>query len=98
MRISHGDAIALEIIVRHVHDCDRAGMGGYIDADHYESNPFDAPLIALAPLWKRGYVHEVEEFLFMWDDFFRGSSNCQQLSVATYIEELESLVDKLLSA
>lgn len=27
MRISHGDAITLEIIVRHVHDCDRAGMG-----------------------------------------------------------------------
>ena len=36
MRISHGDAITLEMIVRHVHDCDRAGMGGYIDADHYE--------------------------------------------------------------
>lgn len=70
----------------------------YIDADHYESDPFDAALIAIAPLWKRGYAREVEEFLFKWDDFFRGSSNCQQLSVATYIEELESLVDKLLSA
>ena len=74
MRISHGDAIALEIIVRHVHDCDRAGMGGYIDADHYESNPFDAALIALAPLWKRGYVHEVEEFCLSGTISFAGAA------------------------
>ena len=51
MRISHNDAIVLESIVRKVHLCDRAGMGGYIDADHFETNPFDAALIAIAPIW-----------------------------------------------
>ena len=53
MRIDHSSAITLEWIVRKVHTCDRAGMGGYIDADHFESEPFDAALIALAPLWKK---------------------------------------------
>jgi len=52
MRIDHSSAITLESIVRRVHLCDRAGMGGYIDADHFEPSPFDAALIALAPLWK----------------------------------------------
>lgn len=98
MKISHNDAIILEAIVRKVHDCDRASMGGYIDAGHYESDPFDAALIAIAPLWKRGYAREVEAFLFKWDEFFRGDSDCQQLSVDTYIDELDDLIDKLLSA
>ena len=49
-------------------------MGGYIDADHYESNPFDAALIALAPLWKRGYVHEVEEFCLSGTISFAGAA------------------------
>ncbi len=32
MRINHGDAITLETIVRSVFNCDRAGMGGYIES------------------------------------------------------------------
>lgn len=98
MRIPHSKANAIERIVRKVHNCDRASMGGYIDADHYESDPFDAALIAIAPLWKRGYAREVEAFLFKWDEFFRGDNDCQQLSVDTYIDELGDLIDKLLSA
>ena len=53
MRIDHGDAVSLEGIVRRVFACQRGEMGGYIDADHFESQPFDAALIALAPLWQR---------------------------------------------
>lgn len=41
-------AIVLGSIVRKVHLCDRAG---YIDADHFETNPFDAAFIAIAPIW-----------------------------------------------
>lgn len=29
MKISHNDALTLEILVRKVHNCERAGMGGY---------------------------------------------------------------------
>lgn len=50
--MNHNQAIELERIVRSVYDCDRGGMGGYIDADNFSFNPFDAALIALAPLWK----------------------------------------------
>lgn len=53
MRIEHGDAIVLEGIVRGVFSCQRGEMGGYIDADRFESEPFDAALIALSPLWKK---------------------------------------------
>ena len=98
MRIPHSKAIILEAIVRKVHNCDRASMGGYIDADHYESDPFDAALIAIAPLWKRGYAREVEAFLFKWNEFFRGGNDCHQLGVDAYIDELGNLIDKLLSA
>lgn len=42
MRIDHGDAVSLEGIVRRVFACQRGEMGGYIDADHFESQPFDA--------------------------------------------------------
>ncbi|MBQ9662782.1 MAG: hypothetical protein IJV40_06490 [Oscillospiraceae bacterium] len=51
MRVSHNDAIVLEGIVCRVYGLhDRGGMGGFIDADHFESQPFDAALLALAPL------------------------------------------------
>lgn len=53
MRISHNDAILLENIVRNVFNCDRGSMGGFIDADHFESEPFDAALIAISPLWQK---------------------------------------------
>ena len=91
MRISHSDAIVLEGIVRSVHSCDRAGMGGYIDADNFESNPFDAALIALAPYWKRIDKLELEEFLFKWDCIFRRDSE-EQVDINAYFRELESLI------
>ncbi len=96
MRIDHGAAIALESIVRKVHSCDRAGMGGYIDADHFEPAPFDAALIALAPLWKRTDSHEIEDFLFKWEQLLRGNSG-EPVDVNSYIDELSNLVDSLMS-
>ena len=91
MRINHNEAIALERIVRGVFDCDRAGMGGYIDADHFESAPFDAALIALAPLWQKADSQETEDFLSKWGDTLRNADN-SDVDVQSYIGELESLV------
>lgn len=93
MRISHNEAIVLEGVVRSVHSCDRAGMGGYIDADNFESNPFDAALIALAPYWKRFDSHELEEFLYKWDCALR-SDNKESVDIDAYVQELEALVTK----
>lgn len=95
MRISHNDAISLEHIVRGVFTCDRAGMGGYIDADHFESAPFDAALIALAPLWQKADFHEIEDFLFKWEQILRDTDN-KDTSIESYIQELDNLVTLLM--
>ena len=95
MRITHSDAISLESVVRRVFACDRAGMGGYIDADHFESAPFDAALIALAPLWQKADIHEIEEFLFKWEHILPNAEE-MDADIRSYIKELGSLVDLLM--
>ena len=95
MRITHSDAIVLESVVRSVFSCDRAGMGGYIDADHFESAPFDAALIALAPLWQKADFHEIEDFLFKWEHILR-SEDKASADVPSYIRELDDLVTLLM--
>lgn len=95
MRIDHSSAIVLEGVVRKVFSCDRAGMGGYIDADHFESEPFDAALIAIAPLWQKGDFCEIESFLFKWEHILRDKSD-EPVRIENYIEELDELVSCLL--
>ena len=95
MRISHNHAIELEAVVRQVFNCDRAGMGGYIDADHFEHEPFDAALIALAPLWHRGYPHEIEDFLYNWEHQLRDDYD-DTVNDLEYIHELDNLVKSLM--
>ena len=95
MRIDHSSAITLEWIVRKVHTCDRAGMGGYIDADHFELAPFDAALIALAPLWKKTDPREIEDFLYKWEHLLRSETD-EQVDVQVYISELDNFVDSLI--
>ena len=94
MRIDHSDAIELESIVRKIFSCQRGEMGGYIDADHFESEPFDAALIALAPLWKKGRFHELEDFLFKWEHVFR-KGNEDNLDPKLFVEDLDNLVSNL---
>ena len=94
MRITHNDAISLESVVRNVFSCDRAGMGGYIDDDHFESAPFDAALIALAPLWQKGDLHEIEDFLFKWEHILRNDED-ENADIRSYIRELDDLVNLL---
>ena len=95
MRINHGNAIVLESIVRRVFLCDRGGMGGYIDADHFESAPFDAALIALAPLWEKADFHEIEDFLIKWETPLR-TENDEAINIDLYIDELDALISALM--
>ena len=95
MRISHSDAILLEGVVREVFDFDRAGMGGYIDADHLESAPFDAALIALAPLWQNADHEEMGEFLFKWEHRLRYEDD-GPVNIREYIDELRSFIERLM--
>ena len=95
MRITHSDAIVLESTVRRVYACDRAGMGGYIDADHFEAEPFDAALIALAPLWTAADPHELEDFLYKWEYALRKEKD-ETPDVKSYIEELDDFITRLM--
>lgn len=90
MRISHDDALDLEILVRKVHNCERFGMGMYIDADHFETNPFDAALIALSPIWKTLPKETVEDFLYRWDCSLWKEDDA---NINEFIEELNELVN-----
>lgn len=90
MKISHNDALTLETLVRKVHNCERFGMGMYIDADHFETNPFDAALIALSPIWKNLPKETVEEFLYRWDCSLRKEDDT---NISQFIQELKELVN-----
>lgn len=93
MRISHDDSIRLEHIVRKVFMCGRYGMSGFIDADHFESEPFDAALIALSRLWKENYNEDIEDFLNKWSEI--RLSNDRNIDVKSYINELNDLISSL---
>lgn len=93
MSISHADALHLERVVRNYYHCDRASMGGFIDADHYESNPFDAALIALSPIWEKTRSEQIGDFLNKWS--FIVDDEETRFDVSTYIDELSSLVNRL---
>lgn len=80
--MNHNQAIELERIVRSVYDCDRAGMGGYIDADNFSSNPFDAALIALAPLWKNDSDRQVENFCINGTTLFEQRSRHRMIRLS----------------
>lgn len=63
MRVNHNTALRLEEIIRRLFDYPiRGRMAGYIDADHFEREPFDAALIALSPVWERVDKHELDAF------------------------------------
>lgn len=57
--------------------------------------PFDAALIALAPLWQKADFNEIEDFLFGWEVKLR-SNDDQDIDIRAYIEELDSLVTQLM--
>ena len=94
MRIKHEDAVVLEAIVRRTFNCERGGMGGFVDADHFEREPFDAAIIAIAPLWQRSNPKEIEEFLFKWESVLR-DENIKDADIHTYINEFRSLMSRL---
>lgn len=91
MRITHSDALYIEAIARKVHNCDRFGMAGIIDADHFENNPFDATIISLAPIWKNIPENILEKFVNKWWIF---RNDVTELNIAEYKKELSDIVNK----
>lgn len=66
MEIIHDDAVYLESLVRKVHNCERGGMAGLIDADNFEYNPIEAVLISLSVFWKNIPEKILESFVEKW--------------------------------
>ncbi len=50
-RVTHNDAIELEHQVRRLYGCDRAGVSGLADADHFESRPMDAAIMVVSYIY-----------------------------------------------
>lgn len=99
-RITHGEAIELESIVRRLFNCDRAGVSGLADADNFESRPMDAAVMVVSYIHARGLQYsetEYDEFLCKYDTIFRyPDENDAKNEVRNYIDELSAIVDKYL--
>lgn len=88
MRIDYSSTLMLETVGRNVYSCSRSGMDGYIDAAHFEKEPFDAALIALSPLWKNANFNDLEDFLVKWE-CLRGLETSNSVDVSAYVQELK---------
>lgn len=69
MKITHGNAIGLEHIVRTAWGFnDRGHLYGMIDADHFESHPLDAVCLLIAPFeYHHHEVHNDKHILSVCD-------------------------------
>ena len=97
-RITHNDAIELEHQVRRLYCCDRAGISGLADADHFESHPMDAAILVVAYIYAKGLQYseiEYDEFLSKYDTIFRyPDENDAKNEIKNYIQDISEIVDK----
>ena len=97
-RVTHNEAIELEYQVRRLYGCDRSGVSGLADADHFESRPMDAAIIVVSYIHAKGLQYsetEYDEFLSKYDTIFRyPDENDAKIEVRNYINELSEIVDK----
>lgn len=97
MRISHGQAVSLEYIIRSAYnDCDRGGVVGLAEADFLENSPLSAAVAVLAPLSHRYSNDELEDVADFWDNYRFELSHDEFDSelIERYIEDLRALVQK----
>ena len=95
--IKHNDAMALEHIVRKLYDCDRSGVSGLADADHFESSPFDAAVMVVSFIYAKHLQldqNRYDEFLGKYNTIFKyPNENDANSHVQNYISELENIVN-----
>lgn len=96
--VTHNEAIELEYLVRKLYGCDRSGVSGLADADHFESRPMDAAIMVVSYIHAKGLQYsetEYDEFLSKYDTIFRyPDENDAKHEVENYINELSKIVDK----
>lgn len=100
MEQNHNHSVTLEHIVSEVFSCDRYGMGGYINSDHFDSEPFDAALFVVSKLWHKDVVNEIEneleKFMAKWEQTFRDKKIMKKdIDIDLYIKELRNIIEIL---
>ena len=97
-KISHNDAIILENLVRNLFRCDRAGVSGLANADHFESCPMDAAVMVVSYIYARNLERnevQYDEFLSKYSSVFNyPEENNAEDEVQNYINDLREIVSE----
>lgn len=92
MKITHNDAIIIEHIVSNLYNCNQGGMGGIIEANHFEHNPFHAALICISKLYTGKGDDIIDQFVCTWETVFKYPEENPDYTVEQYINELRKLI------
>lgn len=95
MKVTHNDGVTLEHIVSNLYDCNQGGMGGIIDASHFERNPFHAALICISKLYSGMFDDKIDQFACTWGTVFNYPDENQGYTIEQYIRELRELISIL---
>ncbi len=95
MIITHNDAIILEHIVSNLYNCNQGGMGGIIEASHFERNPFHAALISISKLYKGLHDDKIDDFVCTWETVFNYPNENPNYTIEQYIKDLRTLISIL---
>ena len=95
MPINYDSASNLEVIVRNANHCEANAMGLMISAHHFKTEPFDAALLAIAPLWRSANQEELEDFFSTWEPLLR-TDNPEDSVVSDFVKALSAFVSKLM--
>ena len=95
MKVTHNDGVTLEHIVSNLYDCNQGGMGGIIDASHFERNPFHAALICISKLYSGMFDDKIVQFACTWETVFNYPDENQGYTIEQYITELRELISIL---
>ena len=95
MKVTHNDGVTLEHIVSNLYDCNQGGMGGIIDASHFERNPFHASLICISKLYSVMFDDKIDQFACTWETVFNYPDENQGYTIEQYITELRELISIL---
>jgi hypothetical protein len=95
MKVTHNDGVTLEHIVSNLYDCNQGGMGGIIDASHFERNPFHAALICISKLYSGMFDDKIDQFACTWETVFNYPDENQGYTIEQYITELRELISIL---
>lgn len=96
--IEHKYAIELEMLVRKAFKCERFGVSGLANSDHFDYEPFDAAIMIISYLYAKDLIDshsQFETFIDKYDTIFKYlEENNANSEVENYINDLANIVEK----